>query len=97
MENKRPECFGDLDQVFPMTKDGLRHSPDTCKVCNYKPDCLKTSVAGGNRIVVEEEKLDRAYRSGKIGFMRRWLRKKSLHHQRMKETSHASVPYNKEG
>jgi hypothetical protein len=85
MKNKRPECFGQLDQVFPMTMDGLRHSPDICKTCVSKPSCLRVALAGGNRMLLEEEKLDRAYRSGRIGFLQRWLGKKAFHHRRAKE------------
>jgi len=84
VENGKPECFGDLEQVFPMSEDGLRHSPEACLACDEKTQCLKTALAGNNRMVVEEEKLDRGYKSGRISFLERWAKKKALHNRRMK-------------
>lgn len=85
MNSIKPKCFGDLDHVFPMTDDGLRRSPEECMACDEKVRCLKTAVAGRNRLVVEEEKLDREYQSGNISFLERWSRKKTLHNRRVKE------------
>ena len=82
MEDNKPECFGDLEQVFPMSGDGLRHSPEKCMDCNEKTQCLKTAITGGNQVTVEEEKLDRAYKSGAVSFIERWSRKKTLHRRR---------------
>ena len=75
MKNKQPECYGDLDQVFPMTKDGLRHYSGKCMACNEKFPCLKAAMAGKNQIVLQEEKLDRAYQSGKVSFLQRCSKK----------------------
>lgn len=85
MENNKPECFGDLEQVFPMSEDGLRHSPEACMACDEKTQCLKTAIAGKNQIIVEEERLDRVYKSGRMSFLERWSKKKTLHHRRMKK------------
>ncbi len=85
MENDKPECFGDLEKVFPMSEDGLRHSPETCMACEEKTQCLKTAISGKNQVVVEEEKLDRGYRSGRVSFLERWSQKKALHNRRMKK------------
>ncbi len=84
MENDKPECFGDLEQVFPMADDGLRHSPEHCIACAEKTACLRTAISGKNQAVVEEEKIDRAYTAGRIPFLERWARKKSLHNRRRK-------------
>ena len=84
MEDNKPECFGDLEQVFPLCTDGLRHSPEKCMACSEKTQCLRTAIAGENQVVMEEEKLDRAYKSGKVSFIERWSKKKRLYHRRTK-------------
>ncbi len=73
-----PSCFGDLDTVFPMKDDGLRHSPDTCYPCKHKTPCLKSAMGSAKGMDVREEAVDRAYTSGAIGFLERWSRKKVL-------------------
>ena len=40
-----PYCFGKLDNVFPLEKDGLRHTPESCMVCLYKTDCVRRQYA----------------------------------------------------
>jgi hypothetical protein len=79
-ENKKelPYCFGDLDNVFPLGDDGLRHSPESCMVCFCKTDCLRTAVSGPEGIQVKKEQVKRAHKSGTISFIERWSRKKSL-------------------
>ena len=75
---KRPECFGQLDTVFPMGEDGLRHSPETCLECLHKTDCLRTGLKGEAGLKVHEEHVDRSYDSGMIGFVERWSQKKAI-------------------
>jgi hypothetical protein len=75
---KYPYCFGRLDTVFPLGKDGLRHTPESCMVCFCKTECLREAVRGPEGIQVHEEKVERAYRSGTINFFERWSRKKTL-------------------
>ena len=77
-----PYCFGKLDNVFPLSDDGLRHTPESCMPCLYKTECLRTAVSNKDGLVVHEEKVDRAYAAGAIGFLERWSRRKSLHQQR---------------
>lgn len=77
--NQHPYCFGKLDNVFPLGEDGLRHSPESCFVCIYKTECLRTALAGKEGIAVESEKVDRAYAAGVIGFFSRWSKRKQLH------------------
>ncbi|MGE0086233.1 MAG: hypothetical protein AB7S75_17635 [Desulfococcaceae bacterium] len=76
---ERPYCFGKMDMVFPMGQDGLRHSPESCMVCFCKTDCMRTALQGAEGVKVQEEKVDRAYESGMMGFLERWSRKKTLH------------------
>jgi len=76
---KYPQCFGDLDIVFPMNENGLRMSPKTCLACDHKTTCLRDALQKSKKgNVVKHEQVDRAYESGMIGFWERWSRKKSL-------------------
>jgi hypothetical protein len=73
-----PYCFAKLDAVFPLGKDGLRHTPERCMVCFCKTECLREAVKGPEGIQVYEERVKRAYNSGTISFFERWSRKKAL-------------------
>jgi hypothetical protein len=84
-DNNVPDCFGDLDTVFPQGEDGLRHSPETCLACAHKTECLRAAMLGGQGIEVREEKVDRAYESGMMGFFERWSKKKELDTRRKKK------------
>ncbi len=75
---KQPACFGDLELVFPVGTDGLRHTPESCMDCSEKTGCLKTAMESTGGIKVREEKLNRAYESGRVGFWERWARKKGF-------------------
>jgi hypothetical protein len=81
-----PNCFSDIDTVFPMTNTGLRMSPEKCMACKHKTNCLKEAIQKGPKAMeVQEEYVDRAYDSGTIGFWARWSRKKSLHRNAQKK------------
>ena len=84
MDRKKetPYCFGKLENVFPLSSDGLRHTPESCMPCIYKTECLRTAVAGSDGLAVHEERVDRAYAAGAIGFFERWSRRKALHQKR---------------
>jgi hypothetical protein len=75
---EKPACFGNLEIVFPKTDDGLRHSPESCMPCFYKTECLKKAIEGKDGLTIREEKTDRAYASGNMGFFERWSKKKAL-------------------
>ena len=79
---ERPYCYGKLDCVFPMGDDGLRETPESCMVCYCKTECLREAVRGKTGAQVREEKVDRAYAAGMMGFFERWSRKKALQQQR---------------
>lgn len=82
---EKPACFGDLETVFPMGADGLRHTPVDCLRCANKTECLRQAMAARDGLKVKEAMVDRAYRAGMMGFWERWSRKKAIHN-RMKET-----------
>lgn len=81
---ERPGCYGDLETVFPMGKDGLRHTPLDCLQCPLKTDCLRRAMAAPDGLEVKDAMVDRAYRAGMMGFWERWSRKKTIHN-RIKE------------
>lgn len=76
---RQPECFADLNQVFPMGADGLRHTPANCVKCPVKTDCLRAAMGKKQGLKVYKEKVDRAYRSGVMGFLERWAKRKEIH------------------
>lgn len=77
--NNKPKCFGELDAVFPMGKDGFRESPDACILgCEHKTECLRRALEGKKGDALENELLDRKYEAGKVGFLERWAKKKTL-------------------
>ena len=77
--NERPYCFADLETVFPLGEDGLRHSPESCMVCHCKTECLRAALAGPDGDQVKREHLERREEAGTVGFLGRWSRKKQLH------------------
>lgn len=85
-----PDCFGDLQIVFPMRSDGLRVTPVTCLQCVHKTPCLRTALGKRSGYSVREEMLERAYRGGVIGFFQRWSQKKSIHRMKQKASSGGS-------
>jgi hypothetical protein len=77
-----PECYGNLEKVFPEGSDGLRQSPPLCMACVFKSECLRDAMSKNDGLKVQEKNVDRAYDSGMIGFFSRWSRKKELHRKR---------------
>jgi len=86
-EKKFPPCFGHLDTVFPMGKDGLRQSPADCMACSHKTKCLATALEGNDGLKAQEEFVDRAYTSGVISFLERWSQKKELSRKKKEKRS----------
>ena len=77
-DKKYPNCFGELEKVFPKTKDGLRSTPEACLECLHKTACLRSAMEGAGGVKVREEIVDRAYGSGMMSFVERWSKKKEL-------------------
>jgi hypothetical protein len=77
-DKKYPNCFGELETVFPQTKDGLRSTPEACLECLHKTACLRSAMGGADGVKVREEIVDRAYDSGMMSFLERWSKKKDL-------------------
>lgn len=78
-DDSRPDCFGTIDKVFPMTDRGLRETPDECMYfCPCKTACLRSAMTGAQGVPVQEEIIERSEEAGMIGFFERWSRKKLL-------------------
>lgn len=84
-EEKKPDCFGDLEIVFPKEKDGLRNTPKTCMPCPLKTPCLRAAVSGTQGHKVRHEMIDRAYDSGRMSFWERWARRKEINRRTQKK------------
>lgn len=79
-EDQVPDCFGQLEKVFPMTDSGLRQTPDDCFYqCPVKTRCLQRALSDKNGAQVEEEIIERGSKAGVINFFERWSRKKQIH------------------
>jgi hypothetical protein len=75
--NTLPECFGDLEKVFPQDGEGMREVPAGCWDCGQRTDCLR--AAAGQKDGKKELDEERALRSdpdGVAGFLKRWSRRK---------------------
>ncbi len=84
-KKERPECFGQLDQVFPMTNSGLRQTPKKCfENCPLKTDCLRQAMTTPSATQVEDEIIERGSKTGAISFFERWSRKKQVHRKKEK-------------
>lgn len=80
-----PDCFGDLEKVFPMGPKGLRVTPEACFYhCPVKTKCLQRAMATKNGIQVEEEVIERSTKAGAMTFFERWSRKKQAHRRGQK-------------
>lgn len=80
-----PDCFGDLEKVFPMGPQGLRETPEQCFYhCPVKTKCLQQALATKNGIQIEEEVIERSTKAGAISFFERWSRKKQAYRRGLK-------------
>lgn len=79
MEGK--DCFGILDEVFPMGEDGLREIVPACFECPDRVACLRAALATVKGLEMREALLDRAPAGGLIGRLKRWSQKKELSRQ----------------
>ncbi len=75
---ERRNCFGVLENVFPLGKEGLREVPPECKGCEQRVPCMKAALASEDGIRLQEERIESSERSGMIGRLERWSRRKQL-------------------
>ncbi len=87
-KNKK-ECFGVLDNVFPMGQDGLRTIVPECFDCLQKKECLQSALKTKQGLRFREKVLDRNHPGGLLGKLRQWSEKKTLN-RLMKEREERS-------
>ena len=75
---QRPDCFGNLEKVFPQGGEGLREVSAGCWDCAARVECLRAAASGkqGGAALAEEKAL-REDPDGVAGFLRRWSRRKT--------------------
>jgi len=85
MDKKKKDCFGILDNVFPMGDEGLREIVPACFDCPDKKACLQAALHTQQGLELKGELLEREPARGVVGRIRRWSERKTLS-RRMKET-----------
>ena len=78
MVSKKKECFGILEEVFPMGREGLREIVPTCFECPQKKECLQAALKTDDGFKLREEVLDRQTAGGLVGRLRKWSERKEL-------------------
>ena len=84
MANSQKDCFGVLDNVFPMGNEGLREIVSTCFDCPQKKACLQAALETEEGFQLRGQVLDRSSAGGFVGRLKRWSEKKEL--SRLKKT-----------
>ncbi|MFC1838551.1 hypothetical protein ACFL1N_03145 [Thermodesulfobacteriota bacterium] len=74
-------CFGILDKVFPVGKEGLREVPQDCFECDDRMPCLKKAINTKEGYKMRSDNLERIPREGIVGRIKRWSQKKELSRQ----------------
>lgn len=71
-------CFGDLETVFPLGREGLREISARCWDCIERVECLRLAVSKGEMAdLLKEEVAVRHDPDGLAGSIRRWSRRKA--------------------
>jgi len=78
MAQPRKDCFGILDNVFPMGNEGLREIVPECFKCSEKEECLQAALKTEQGFELRSEALDRSSSEGLMGRLKRWSDKKAL-------------------
>jgi hypothetical protein len=72
------DCYGILDRIFPVGKEGLREIVPECFNCSYRKACLQAALKTKEGLKLRSEVLDRVPAKGLSGKLRRWSEKKQL-------------------
>ena len=78
MIKSRKDCFGILDNVFPVGNEGLREIVPECFECSLKKECLQAALQTEQGFELRSEALDRSSSGGLMGSLKRWSNKKTL-------------------
>ena len=81
----KKDCFGVLDKVFPVGKEGLREIVRECFQCQERVPCLKAALGTKEGLEMRSRNIDRAATRGMMGRLRRWSQKKELHRLMQRE------------
>lgn len=84
MAKPQKECFGILDNVFPLGKEGLREIVPSCFNCPDKKPCLQKALNTEQGLMFRSEVINRSPSRGLAGRLKRWSEKKDLS-KRLKE------------
>lgn len=88
MAESPKDCYGVLDRVFPMGKEGLREIVSECVSCPYRKACLQAALRTKEGLLLRSEVLDRVPATGLSGRLRRWSEKKQLSRLIKKQGNH---------
>ncbi|MBW1998881.1 MAG: hypothetical protein JRJ29_13080 [Deltaproteobacteria bacterium] len=77
-EKVEKECYGILERVFPMGKEGLREVREECFECPHKTPCLRAALETKEGLEMRSQRLEGMKEGGVLGALRRWSRKKEL-------------------
>lgn len=75
---KEKTCFGVLDKVFPVGKEGLREVPQDCFECEDRLACLKKAINTKEGYKMRSDNLEKIPPKGIAGRIKRWSQKKEL-------------------
>ncbi len=78
MEKIRKECYGVLEKVFPMGKEGLREVVPACFDCADKVSCLREAMETEQGLKFKGEIIRRSPTKGLADRLRRWSENKEL-------------------
>jgi len=78
MTGSQKDCYGVLDRVFPVGKEGLREVVPECFNCPHRKACLQAALKTKDGLLLRSEVLDRTPVKGLADKLRRWSEKKHL-------------------
>jgi len=78
MIQSRKDCFGILNNVFPMGNEGFREIVPECFKCSLRKECLQAALQTDQGFELRSEALDRSSSGGLMGSLKRWSDKKTL-------------------
>ncbi len=87
---KKPNCYGRWDHVFPMGSNGLRSVRPACNDCHLVQACLRVGAESPDGLEMRAgrlETMDASRGQGLIGFFHRWSELKSMKRKAAKKLS----------
>ncbi len=78
MTAPQKDCYGVLDNVFPMGEKGLREIVPDCFDCSHRITCLQAALDTKEGLEFKGEIIDRSASDGLLGRIKRWSDRKEL-------------------